>query len=82
MPSKSKSQQRLFGMVHALKQGKLDPNDLSAVLADKVKDVAGSISSKAAKDFAKTKVKNKPERVQETLTFKDFLQQQHDEFYN
>lgn len=73
MPSKSKSQQRLFGVIHAFKKGELDASDLPAGLADKVKDIAGSISKKAAKDFAKTKVKNKPEHVKENLTFKAFL---------
>lgn len=79
MPSKSKSQQRLFGMVHAFKKGELDASDLPASLADKVEDVAGSISKKAAKDFAKTKVKNKPEHVKEALTFKTFLSMIEDE---
>lgn len=73
MPSKSKSQQRLFGMVHAFQKGELDAEDMPPSLAAKVKDVAGSISKKAAKDFAKTKVKNKPEHVKENLTFKTFL---------
>ena len=74
MPAKSKSQQRLFGVVHAFKKGELDSSDLPQDLADKVKDIAGSISKKAAKDFAKTKVKNKPEHVKENLTFKAFLE--------
>lgn len=78
MPSKSKSQQRLFGMVHAVKKGELSTDDLPSSLADKVSDVAKSISKKAAKDFAKTKTKNKPEHVSEmdvkTMSFKSFLE--------
>lgn len=78
MPSKSKSQQRLFGMVHAMKTGKLDTSDMPEELADKVRTIAKTVSKKSAKDFAKTKTKGKPERVVETdicnLTFSAFLQ--------
>lgn len=73
MPSKSKSQQRLFGMVHAFQQGKLDTSDIPADLADRIHDMATSVSKKVAKDFAKTKTKNKPDHVSETMTFKQFL---------
>ena len=72
MPARSKSQQRLMGMVHAYKdKGKLPNNP---ILADKIKKIARSISKKDAKDFAETKHKNKPERVEESLTFAEFLQ--------
>lgn len=73
MPSKSKSQQRLFGMVTAFKKGELDTADMPENLADKVKSISKSISKKAARDFAKTDTKGKPEHVTETLSFKDFL---------
>ena len=62
MPSKSKSQQRLFGMVHAYQKGDLDTDKLPKSLAKKIKDIATGkggtrkpISKKSAKDFAKTK---------------------------
>jgi len=52
----SKSQQRLFGMVHAYQKGKLkDP-------PDEVKKIAKSIKKSDAKDFAQTKHKGLPER--------------------
>lgn len=56
MPAKSQSQQRLFGMVHAYKKGKLKnaPN--------KIKEVAKHISDSDARDFAKTKSKGLPEK--------------------
>jgi len=89
MPAKSKSQQRLFGMVTAYKDGKLKLDDLPVSLAKKIKSIAdGSkrktgdkrkktkgITKKAAKDIASTKHKGKPERVSETLKFEDFLKE-------
>lgn len=73
MPSKSKSQQRLFGMVHASQQGKLDTSDMPDDLVDRINDMSSSVSKKVAKEFAKTKTKNKPDHVSETMTFKQFL---------
>ena len=70
MPAKSKSQQRLMGMVYKYKEtGELPDN---ASLADKVKKIAAGISKEDAKAFAKTKHKGKPEVV-ESFTFKQFL---------
>lgn len=56
MPSKSKSQQRLFGWVHACQKGtaKNCPSNIAKV--------AGSISPEDAEDFARTKHKGLPER--------------------
>jgi len=59
MPSKSKSQQRFMGMVHALQKGELSPSDVS----DKVKDAADQMDDKDAEDYASTKHKGKPEHV-------------------
>jgi len=56
MPAMSKSQQRLFGMVHAYKQGKLKK------APKKIKDVAKHISDEDARDFAKTKSNGLPEK--------------------
>lgn len=68
----SKSQQRLMGMVFQYKdKGKLPSNP---VLADKIKKIARGISKKDVKDFAETKHKGKPERVEESLTFAEFLE--------
>lgn len=57
MPAKSKSQQRLFGMVDAYQKGELDN------ASKEVKDIAKSISHKDARKFAKTKHKGLPNRV-------------------
>lgn len=71
MPSKSKSQQRLFGWVHACQKGtaKNCPPNISKI--------AGSISNKDAEDFAKTKHKNLPEKKKKKLkTYREFLEEQ------
>ena len=74
MPAKSKSQQRLFGMVHACqKYGKYASPEVSKV-ADSIKD-------KDATDFAKTKHEGLPEKKKKKTsskkqkTFKEFLQE-------
>lgn len=56
MPAKSKSQQRLFGMVHAVQKGKLKDASLE------IKKIAKSVNKKDAKDFAATKHNNLPEK--------------------
>ena len=56
MPAKSKSQQRLFGMVHAYQKGKLRD------APESVKEIARSISDEDAEHFAKTKHKGLPEK--------------------
>lgn len=57
MPAKSKSQQRLFGMVHAYQKGELkNPSS-------EIKSIAKSISKKDAEDFAETKHKGLPNKV-------------------
>lgn len=56
MPSRSKSQQRLFGMVRACqKTGKCASKE--------VKKISGEISKKDAEDFAKTKHKGLPNKI-------------------
>lgn len=56
MPAKSKSQQRLFGMVHAYQKGKLKD------APESVKEIARSISDEDAEHFAKTKHRGLPEK--------------------
>ena len=75
MPAKSKSQQRLMGMVHAYKKGELKSSEMPAGLRKKVKKIAGGMKDKSAKEFAKTKHKGLPEKVKENAkpTFKEFL---------
>lgn len=86
MPSKSKAQQHLFGMIHAFKKGALKLSSLPKSLAHKIRKAASSISGKAAKEFAKTKTKGLPRHVTESInkefvlpemTFKDFLIFEH-----
>ena len=59
MPATSKSQQRLFGMVHAYQKGKLKN------APESIKRIAGSISKTDAKHFAQTKHDGLPERKEE-----------------
>lgn len=73
MPAKSKSQQRLMGLAYAYKSGEIKVKDLNPKYADKVKDLAKSMTQKQLKDFAKTKHKKLPEKVEETLLkFREF----------
>jgi predicted RND superfamily exporter protein len=59
MPAKSKTQQRLFGMVDAYKKGELENP------SKEIKDIAKNMSTKEVKKFAKTKQKGLPEKVSE-----------------
>jgi len=86
--ARSKSQQRLFGMVSAYKSGKLKLDDLPPSLAKKVKGIADGkkrktgdkrrntkgVTKKAAKEMASTKHKEIPEKIKEgkTLRFEDY----------
>ena len=68
MPARSKAQQKFMGMVHAVQKGELDPKKVSK----DVRDAAGDMKKKDAKDFASTKHKGLPnktkkEQVNETL---------------
>lgn len=60
MPAKSKAQQKFMGMVRRYQKegGKASPE---------VKKAAGSMTKKAAKDFASTKTKKLPEHVGESF---------------
>ena len=57
MPSKSKAQQRFFGMVDAYKKG--DFPDASP----EIKKASKSMTKKQTKDFAETKHKGSPNHV-------------------
>lgn len=59
--SVSKAQQRFMGMVHAVQKGELSPSKVGG----KVAKAAGSMSDKDAEDFASTKHKGLPEKVDE-----------------
>ncbi len=72
MPAKSKSQQRLMGQAYAYKTGEIKAKDLNPKYADEIKKVAKSMTAKQLKDFAKTKHKKLPEKVDEVLKFSQF----------
>lgn len=61
MPSKSKSQQRFFGMVDAYKKGEMKN------ASSKIKKAADGMSMSDVKDFAETKHKGLPEKVEENI---------------
>jgi hypothetical protein len=65
MPAKSKSQQRLFGMVRAKQKGKLKN------ASEKVEKIAKNIDEKDAEKFASTKHKKLPEKKKKS--FKEWL---------
>lgn len=61
MPAKSKSQQRLFGIVHAIQKGEVRPGKFSK----KIREMARRVDPGDAKDFASTKTKGLPENKEE-----------------
>ena len=65
MPARSKAQQRLMGMVHAYKNGKLED------APGKIKEVAKHISDEDARDFARTKTGKLPERKEKKASYLD-----------
>ena len=75
MPSKSKAQQRFFGMVHALQKGEMKPSEASP----EVKKAAKSMKKGDATDFAETKHKGLPEKVKKK---KKVVSESLDEFIN
>jgi hypothetical protein len=71
MPAKSKSQQRLMGMVSAYQDGKLKLSDLPKDVSQKVRSMAKGMSKKDVDKFAETRHKGLPEEAKET--FKEYL---------
>lgn len=67
------AQQQLMGMAYALKIGEMDPEDAS----DEVKELAKSMSEKDLRDFAKTKHKGLPDKVEESI--KQFIENPNEE---
>jgi hypothetical protein len=65
MPSRSRTQQRLMGQALAFKRGEIKSEDLDQRYADRIKKLSKSMSTKQLRDFAKTKHKNLPEKIQE-----------------
>ena len=65
MPAKSKSQQRLFGMLHAYNKGELHG---SKSLMRKMKSMSSRISDEDARHFAETPHKGLPEKKAEDMS--------------
>lgn len=63
MPAKSKAQQKFMGLVYALKKGDVKPSDVS----QDVRDAAKSMTKKQTKDFAGTKHKNLPNKLEQAM---------------
>lgn len=61
--AQSKSQQRLFGMVHAYNKGELNKSDVDSELYAKIKKIANGMTKKDTKDIAKTDHDDLPEKV-------------------
>jgi hypothetical protein len=79
--SVSKTQQRLMGLAYAYKKGEVKAKDLNPIYADEVKKIAKSMTQKQLKDFAKTKHKGLPEKVEEKIKrFDTFNESWGDEF--
>ena len=57
--AKSKEQQRLFGMAHAVQKGELSPSKVGGA----VKKIAKTVDPEDVEDFASTKHKGLPEKV-------------------
>lgn len=64
MPSKSKSQQRLFGMALAVRRGELSKKDVDSPVLDIVNS---DMTDKEIEDFAKTKHKGLKEYIENKL---------------
>ena len=63
MPAKSKAQQKFMSLVYALKKRDVKPSDVS----QDVIDAAKSMKTKDVKDFASTKHKGLPNKVEMEL---------------
>lgn len=69
MPAKSKSQQRLFGMAHAVRKGELKRSEVNQEVLD---IVDSNMTDKEIEDFAKTKHKGLKEYLHECLMKRDY----------
>ena len=63
MPAKSKAQQKFMSLVYALKKGDVKPSDVSK----DVRDAAKTMKTKDVKDFASTKHKNLPNKLEQAM---------------
>jgi len=63
MPAKSKAQQKLFGIAHAVQQGKIPASKVS----DPAKMIAKDVKKREVKKFATTPTKGLPDRVKKEM---------------
>lgn len=78
MPARSKTQQRLMGLSYAFKSGDVKSKDLNPKYADEIKKISKSMTKKQLKDFAKTKHKGLPEKVEERImSFSSFVRENY-----
>jgi hypothetical protein len=68
MPSKSKSQQRLFGMALAVRRGEMKRSDVYQEVLD---IVDGDMTDKQIEDFAKTKHSSLKEHLNKQLNINE-----------
>lgn len=71
--SKSKKQQNFFGMVRAYQKGELDKKNLPSGIKNKIDKISKSMSKEDVKDFASTKHKGLPEKINEIKKQKNTL---------
>ena len=64
MPSKSKAQQKLFGMALAVRRGDIQRSEVSKEVLD---IVDGEMTDKQIEDFARTKHKGLKDYIKEML---------------
>jgi hypothetical protein len=69
MPSKSTSQQKLMGIVHAIQKGEANPKDFSKGAQDMAKDMKPS----DVKDFASTSQKGLPDKKENMNKLKEYI---------
>lgn len=65
MPSKSKAQQRLFGMALAVRRGDIPRSDVDKEVLD---IVDGEMTDKQIEDFAKTSHKSLKEHIKNLIS--------------
>lgn len=64
MPSTSIAQQRLMGQAYALKTGELQADDIDPTYRKEIEDLAKNMTVQQLKDFASTKHKGLPDKVE------------------
>jgi len=69
----SKSQQALFGMALSVKTGEKKLEDFGAGLQEKLKKIVDTMTEKQIRDYAETKTKKLPNKVEESVKEDDLV---------